>query len=117
MLKPHAHRPDILAQIDAAWRAPSLYDHCLRLLARRGLPVPAGSVERDWTQPHAANSQVEAAKVVVPRDPPQHWDLYIEKLTDLEGTFRLWPFRRVTTVKRVIGFKRGTDGTSGVGYL
>ncbi len=61
MLKPHAHRPDLLAHVEAAYRAPSLYDEALRLLARRGLPVPASHTERDWTQPYAASDEVEAA--------------------------------------------------------
>ena len=100
-------------------RAPSLYDEALRLLARRGLPVPASHAERDWTQPYAASDEVEQAWLTVYRDPRQHWDLYQlgEELTDLEDAFRLWRFRHVTTVERVIGFKRGTGGTSGVGYL
>jgi len=119
MLKPHAHRPDILARVEAVWRAPSLYDEALRLLARRGLALPAANLERDWTQAHEASDAVEAAWLVVYRDPQAHWDLYQlgEELTDLEDTFRLWRFRHVTTVERVIGFKRGTGGTSGVGYL
>ena len=119
MLKPHAHRGDLLAHVEAAYRAPSLYDEALRLLARRGLPVPASHVERDWTQPYAADAQVEAAWLRVYRDPQPHWELYQlgEELTDLEDAFRLWRFRHVTTVERVIGFKRGTGGTSGVGYL
>lgn len=119
MLKPHAHRADLLAQVDAAYRAPSLYDESLRLLARRGLPVPADYVERDWTQPYEASDEVEAAWLAVYRDPRQHWDLYQlgEKLTDIEDAFRLWRFRHVTTVERVIGFKRGTGGTGGVSYL
>jgi tryptophan 2,3-dioxygenase len=119
MLKPHAHRPELLARVEAAWRAPSLYDESLRLLARRGLPVPASHTERDWTQPYAADDAVEQAWLVVYRDPQKHWDLYQlgEELTDLEDAFRLWRFRHVTTVERVIGFKRGTGGTSGVGYL
>ena len=119
MLKPHAHRPDCLAQVEAAWRAPSLYDESLRLLARRGLSVPTSHTERDWTQPYEANDAVEQAWLVVYRAPQQHWDLYQlgEELTDLEDAFRLWRFRHVTTVERVIGFKRGTGGTSGVGYL
>lgn len=119
MLKPHAHRPELLARVDAAWRAPSLYDESLRLLARRGLPVPASHTERDWTQPYAADDAVEQAWLVVYRDTAMHWDLYQlgEELTDLEDAFRLWRFRHVTTVERVIGFKRGTGGTSGVGYL
>jgi tryptophan 2,3-dioxygenase len=119
MLKPHSHRPDILAQVEAVWRAPSLYDESLRLLARRGLPVPASHVERDWTQPYEPSDAVEQAWLIAYRDPQAHWDLYQlgEELTDLEDAFRLWRFRHVTTVERVIGFKRGTGGTSGVGYL
>jgi tryptophan 2,3-dioxygenase len=119
MLKPHAHRPDLLAKVEAAWRMPSLYDESLRLLARRGIAVPASHLERDWTQPYAASDEVEQAWLTVYRDPKRHWDLYQlgEELTDLEDAFRLWRFRHVTTVERVIGFKRGTGGTSGVGYL
>ncbi len=119
MLQPHAHRPEILARVDAAWRAPSLYDEALRLLARRGLAVPASHTERDWTLPYSANRAVEEAWLVVYRDPQKHWDLYQlgEELTDLEDAFRLWRFRHVTTVERVIGFKRGTGGTGGVSYL
>ena len=119
MLKPHAHRPELLARVEAQWRAPSLYDEALRLLARRGLALPATSLERDWTQPHVASSEVEAAWLTIYRDPKQYWDLYQlgEELTDLEDAFRLWRFRHVTTVERVIGFKRGTGGTGGVSYL
>ena len=104
---------------EAAWRAPSLYDEALRLLARRGLAVPASHIERDWTQPYAASDAVEPAWLVVYRAPDTHWDLYQlgEELTDLEDAFRLWRFRHVTTVERIIGFKRGTGGTGGVGYL
>jgi tryptophan 2,3-dioxygenase len=119
MLKPHAHRADLLAQVDQAYRAPSLYDESLRLLARHGLPVPADRLQRDWTQPYESSEGVEAAWLEVYREPHAHWDLYQlgEKLTDLEDAFRLWRFRHVTTVERVIGFKRGTGGTGGVSYL
>lgn len=119
MLKPHAHHPERAATVQAAYEAPSLYDECLRLLARRGLPVPASHTERDWTQPYEASDAVEQAWLTVYRDPKAHWDLYQlgEELTDLEDSFRLWRFRHVTTVERVIGFKRGTGGTGGVSYL
>jgi tryptophan 2,3-dioxygenase len=119
MLKPHAHRADLLAIVDQAWRAPSLYDEALRLLARRGFAIPADYVERDWTQPYAASDAVEQQWLKIYRDPEANWDLYQlgEELTDLEDAFRLWRFRHVTTVERVIGFKRGTGGTGGVSYL
>ena len=119
MLKPHEHRADLLAMVQAAYQAPSLYDEALRLMARRGLAVPASHTERDWKQPYAESEAVEQAWLTVYRNPEQHWDLYQlgEELTDLEDAFRLWRFRHVTTVERVIGFKRGTGGTGGVSYL
>ena len=119
MLKPHAHRPDLLAQVQVAFVTPSLYDEALRLLARRGISIPTSHQERDWSMPYAASSEVEAAWLVVYRQPEKYWDLYQlgEELTDLEDAFRLWRFRHVTTVERVIGFKRGTGGTGGVSYL
>ena len=119
MLKPHEHRADLLALVQAAYEAPSLYDEALRLLARRGIPVPASHLQRDFTQPYEASDAVEQAWLAVYRDPKAHWDLYQlgEELTDLEDAFRLWRFRHVTTVERVIGFKRGTGGTGGVSYL
>lgn len=119
MLKPHAHRPDLHAKVLAALEAPSIYDESLRLLSRRGLGVPASHVQRDWSRPYVADPGVEQAWLEVYRHPKDHWDLYQlgEELTDLEDAFRLWRFRHVTTVERVIGFKRGTGGTSGVSYL
>ena len=76
-------------------------------------------MQRDWTEPYSADGQVEQAWLAVYRDPAARWDLYQlgEELVDLEDAFRLWRFRHVTTVERVIGFKRGTGGTSGVAYL
>ena len=119
MLKPHAHAPERLALVQAAYAAPSLYDEALKLMARRGITVPASHLQRDWTQPYVADAGVEAAWLQVYRAPREHWDLYqlAEELTDLEDAFRLWRFRHVTTVERVIGFKRGTGGTGGVSYL
>jgi tryptophan 2,3-dioxygenase len=119
MLMPHSHRPDLHAVVEKAYCAPSLYDVSLKLLARRGLAVPNTYLERDWRQAYAANAEVEEAWLVVYRNHKQYWDLYQlgEELTDLEDAFRLWRFRHLTTVERVIGFKRGTGGTGGVSYL
>ena len=119
MLQPHAHSAERLALVQAAYEAPSLYDEALRLLARRGLALPASHLERDWTQGYVASPEVEQAWLQVYRAPEAYWDLYQlgEELTDLEDAFRLWRFRHVTTVERVIGFKRGTGGTGGVSYL
>jgi tryptophan 2,3-dioxygenase len=119
LLKPHAHRADLLAQVSAALAQPSLYDQALRLLARRGLALPPGCLLRDWSLPYVQNEAVEAAWLQVYRNSAEHFELYQlgEELTDLEDAFRQWRFRHVTTVERIIGFKRGTGGTEGVGYL
>jgi tryptophan 2,3-dioxygenase len=119
MLKPHAHRADIHAGLQRALAAPSLYDEAVRLLARQGLRIAAAVLERDPAQPWRADTSVQAAWLAVYRAPNEHWALYelAEELVDLEDAFRQWRFRHVTTVERIIGFKRGTGGTSGVAYL
>ncbi|HSV81847.1 MAG TPA: tryptophan 2,3-dioxygenase [Ramlibacter sp.] len=119
MLKPHEHHAARMALVRQAYEAPSLYDEAIRRLAAAGIPVPPEALERDWTQPYEANEGVRDAWLTVYRNPEQYWTLYQlgEKLTDIEDSFRLWRFRHVTTVERVIGFKRGTGGTGGVSYL
>jgi tryptophan 2,3-dioxygenase len=119
MLKPHAHRADVFAEVKASLEAPSFYDEVVRLLARRGFAISPSRLERDWTQPTTHDASVEAAWLEVYRNPSQHWDLYemAEELVDLEDAFRQWRFRHVTTVERIIGFKQGTGGTSGALYL
>ena len=119
MLRPHAHRPEHLALVETALHTPSMYDEAIRLMARRGFSIDAEVVERDWTQPTQYNASVEAAWLEIYRNPSAHWELYElgEKFVDLEDAFRQWRFRHVTTVERVIGFKRGTGGTEGVSYL
>ena len=119
MLAPHRHRPDLHDPLEAVLNAPSLYDESIRLLARRGFAIDKAALERDWSRAYAPNASVEAAWVAVYRDTTHHWDLYelAEELIDLEDFFRQWRFRHVTTVERVIGFRRGTGGTPGVAYL
>lgn len=119
MLKPHAHRADLTAKLQAELARPSLYDEALRHLARAGLPVPDEVLNRDLAQPWVAHPGVQAVWEIVYRDPIKHWQAYelAEKLVDFEDYFRRWRFNHVTTVERVIGLKRGTGGTSGVSYL
>jgi len=119
MLEPHRHRQPIFVALQDLFLTPSLYDESIRLLARRGFTIDAACLERDWRKPHAFDDSVCAAWVAVYRDTAAHWELYelAEKLVDLEDAFRQWRFRHATTVERIIGWKRGTGGTSGVGYL
>ncbi len=117
LLRPHAHVPEALAALEAELARPSFYDEVISLLhARLGTgPAPAPQLE----SPHAPVPDVQALWQRVYEDTSAHWELYelAEKLVDLEDYFRRWRFNHVTTVERVIGFKRGTGGTSGVAYL
>jgi len=119
MLKPHAHRPELLATVQKAFDSPSLYDIAIARLAAAGLPIDAVHLKRDWRVSHTSSANVQSAWKVVYQAPDRYWDLYQlgEKLTDIEDTFRQWRFRHLTTVERVIGMRRGTGGTSGTGYL
>ena len=119
MLRPHAHRPDILANLEAELARPSLYDEALRVAARAGLAVPEAILNRDFRQPWAEDGGVMQVWATVYRAPEDHWALYelAEKLVDFEDYFRRWRFNHVTTVERIIRFKRGTGGTAGVSYL
>lgn len=119
LLRPHEHRPDLHGPLEAVLHAPSVYDLTLRLLAERGLAVPDEVLGRDLTQPPVLNETVLESWLTVYRHPETYWDLYelAEKLLDVEDNFRRWRFNHLTTVERTIGFKPGSGGTSGAGYL
>jgi tryptophan 2,3-dioxygenase len=118
MLKPHAHRPGILSLLEAELARPSLYDVALRAL-NEVVPLPPEVMARKPAAPYSSSDAVAEAWTRIYRAPEQYWALYelAEKLVDLEDYFRRWRFNHVTTVERVIGFKRGTGGTGGVSYL
>ena len=119
MLGPHAHRPDVLAELEAILSEPSLYDEALLLLARGGFDIGPDAERNDWREQRSENAEVLAAWKTVYAAPDRHWLLYelAEKLVDFEDYFRRWRFNHVTTVERIIGLKRGTGGTAGVSYL
>ena len=118
MLKPHAHRADLVTLLEEELTQPSLYDVALSAL-NQTIPLPPEVLTRPRDTAHAAHPAVAEAWSEVYRDPEQHWELYelAEKLVDFEDYFRRWRFNHVTTVERVIGFKRGTGGTGGISYL
>jgi tryptophan 2,3-dioxygenase len=119
MLAVFAHAPAAQEVLRAALEGPSLYDEFLRLLARRGYAVPSRLLERDLTRPHTLDPELVQVFAGVYADPESQWDVYetCEELVDVEDTFQTWRFRHMKTVERIIGRKRGTGGSSGVGFL
>ena len=119
MVKVFAHDPAAHTALSEILEAPSLYDEFLRHLARRGYAIPAECVQRDWTLPHAHNAALIPIFKVIYEDTDAHWEAYAfcELLVDIEESFQLWRFRHMKTVERIIGHRRGTGGSSGVGFL
>ncbi|MBV8437986.1 MAG: tryptophan 2,3-dioxygenase [Silvibacterium sp.] len=118
-LRVFEHDPQIHSDLDAALNAPSVYDEFLLHLGRRGLSIARECIERDWSQPHRKNDALVDVFRKIYEQPRLYWDAYemCEKLVDVEEYFQLWRFRHMKTVERIIGFRQGTGGSSGVAFL
>lgn len=119
MLKVFAHDAGLQAGLAEVLNAPSLYEHFLQYLSRFGHAIPAHHLQRDWSQPHVSDPALRTVFERIYEDTDTYWREYslCEDLVDLESQFQLWRFRHMRTVMRIIGFKRGTGGSSGVGFL
>jgi tryptophan 2,3-dioxygenase len=119
MLLPHRHDSTNYDRLKAALDAPSLYDAALMLLYRRGFAIPEEIVKREFAVRHVPSDAVRDAWLKVYRESKKYFDLYelAEELVDLEDWFQQWRFRHMKTVERIIGYKRGTGGSSGVAFL
>ena len=119
MLKVFDHDPSAQAELRRALEAPSLYDEALRFLARRGHAVPAACLERDFSLPHERTPALVPVFKRIYEHARDYWPEYhlCEQLVDIEESFQLWRFRHMKTVERIIGFRRGTGGSSGVAFL
>ena len=108
----HRHLHDTL-------NAPSLYDEFLRHLARRGHAIPGECLNRDWSQPYQSQQALVSVFEKIYENTDAHWEAYhfCEQLVDIEVNFQLWRFRHLKTVERIIGYKPGTGGSSGVAFL
>jgi len=118
-IKVFAHDAVIYDDLYRTLESPSLYDEFLRYLSRRGYSVPEKCRERDWSKPYIRNEALVEIFREIYRNPKQHWEAYemCEKLVDVEEYFQLWRFRHLKTVERIIGFRHGTGGSSGAGFL
>jgi len=119
MLMPHRHRPEIHERLLAAFNAPSIYDEAIALIARHGFDVPDTLLERDFSKNRAFDESLSDIWLRIYREPERHFELYelAEELVDVEDHFQQWRFRHMKTVERIIGHKKGTGGSSGVGFL
>jgi tryptophan 2,3-dioxygenase len=119
MLKVFESNPDAHELISSVLNTPSIYDEFLRYLHRAGFAVPDSVLERDVTKGYEFCPELVDTFREIYENATEHWQAYeaCEELVDLEDNFQLWRFRHMKTVARIIGMKRGTGGSSGVGFL
>ncbi|WP_026553468.1 tryptophan 2,3-dioxygenase family protein [Arthrobacter sp. H20] len=119
MLEVFADDPAASQLLSTLLEQTSIYDEFIRFLSRRGHPIPAELLERDVSTAHIFSPDLVQVYKAVYENAGENWDVYeaCEELVDLEDNFQLWRFRHLKTVERTIGFKRGTGGSSGVGFL
>jgi tryptophan 2,3-dioxygenase len=119
LVKVHRQDPTRFEHLNKVLNSPSFYDLCLQHLARKGFDIPDEYIDRDWSQPYVPSPAVEAAWAKVYSSVDEYWQLYelAEKLVDLEHEFQMWRFSHMKTVERIIGYGKGTGGTSGVAFL
>jgi tryptophan 2,3-dioxygenase len=119
VLKIYQKDPELHSKLKDAYEAPGLYDVAIHALHRAGLPIDGEVLNRDVTMSYKENDSVREAWMTVYQNTDKYWELYelAEKLVDIEDWLQQWRFRHMKTVERIIGFKMGTGGSSGVGYL
>ena len=118
-VKVFGYDPQARAALQRVLEAPSLYDEFLRFLARHGHAIPPQCVQRDFSIPHVSTPALVPVFKRIYEQTEAYWTEYhlCEQLVDVEESFQLWRFRHMKTVERIIGHKRGTGGSSGVGFL
>jgi tryptophan 2,3-dioxygenase len=119
MLKTFPKDSESFNRLDAVLNSPSIYDVFLVHLSKLGYLIPVDCVNRDWAKPHVFNEELVQVFVEVYKDTNKHWDVYAlcEQFVDVEQSFQQWRFRHMKTVERIIGFKKGSGGSSGVSFL
>ncbi|SEK37494.1 tryptophan 2,3-dioxygenase [Colwellia chukchiensis] len=119
MLNVHQANSSAYQELSNLLRKNSLYDEVIIALTKAGFPIDNTLLQRDVSQAYQRNDSVLDAWLSVYRKPEQYFELYelAEKLVDIEDAFQQWRFKHMYTVQRIIGYKKGTGGSSGVGFL
>jgi tryptophan 2,3-dioxygenase len=118
MLVPHRGAPRVHAELEKALHEPCLYDEVLRLLARRGHPVPDEVLRRDVSQRYEPSEGVESVwAAIYTGDPSDELARLGEALTNVAELVWRWRNDHLLATRRAMGAKPGTGGSAGVAWL
>lgn len=115
----HKNVPHVYPAMKDNLESPSIYDEVIRLLARRGYEIATECLDRDWSETYKPHRSVEEVWLEVYKNPGPDNDLYMlgESLVEAASIITEYRSRHFVTVERILGFKPGTGGSSGVAWL
>ncbi len=119
MCDAHSNVSHVYPALLKNFNSPSIYDDVIQLLHRSGYEVASECLDRDWSETYKPHPSLEAAWLKVYSDPTPENKLYMlgEELTELADIFSQYRHRHFVSVERILGFKPGTGGSAGVGWL
>ena len=119
MASAHKNVPHVWPEIKKNLETPSLYDEVIFYLNRKGIAISEAVLDRDWKETYKSNQSVKDAWLSVYREPSNANLKYKlgESLISFDEQFSIYRWRHYTLVKKIIGFKSGTGGSSGVEWL
>jgi tryptophan 2,3-dioxygenase len=106
-------------RLQRRFEAPSLSDEFFAVLRRRGLDAPAD----DPALPETERKQLYGKRTRAVLEILTHFEARYEEfqlaeaLLEHDEYFSLWRSHHIKMVERMVGAKRGTGGSEGIGYL
>ncbi len=115
----HKNLPHIWPAMEEALNSPSLYDAVIAHLTKEGYDLDERALSRDWSETYKPNASVHRAWLKVYETPASDNLLYqmAEALIALDEKISFYRWRHFTGVQKIIGYKPGTGGSAGVGWL
>jgi tryptophan 2,3-dioxygenase len=106
-------------RLQARMSRPTLADCFYRVLQRRGLTAPLTSTDADTAQQKKTYEERTRAVLEVLTHFEERYEEFqlTEALLEHDEYFSLWRYHHIKMVERMVGAKRGTGGSEGIGYL
>ena len=119
MASAHKNVPHVWPEIENSLNTPSLYDEIIFYLNREGYNITKDALQRDWAKTYKTNKSVKKAWLSVYQEPTNENLLFqlAENLITFDEQFSIYRWRHFVLVKKIIGYKSGTGGSSGVEWL
>lgn len=117
----HEFREDKFAygRLQKRFESPGLGDSFYAALRKRGLDAPASETSSDETErAKRYGKRTQAVLEVLTHFEERYEEFQLaEALLEHDEYFSLWRSHHIKMVERMVGTKRGTGGSEGVGYL